>query len=345
MRYRILGRTGLFVSEIALGTNMFGGQSDRWKVMGNLDQGQANAVMKAALDAGINLFDTSNIYGEGDSERMIGQAMADLGVRRDSIYISSKIGLRSGAQPNQAGVSRATLYASLEASLRRLRTDYLDIYHIHCFDPLTPIDETLRALDDLIRMGKLRYIGCSNFAAWQVMKGLAASAVGRHARFESLQMCYTVAKRDIEREVLPMAIDQQLGVLVWGPLMGGLLTGKYPPAGGEGDAGRLARGANAWGDHGPAHRAVAAMRPIAERKSVSIATVALSWLLARPGISSLIVGASRPEQLWANAAATELSLDEEDIAAIAEVAPLAPEYPMDLQTLLLAGRPPGGPRP
>lgn len=344
MRYRLLGRTGLYVSELALGCNMFGGQSDRWKVMGNLDQKRVNAVLAAAVDAGINLLDTSNIYGEGDSERMIGQAIADLALNRCDLLISSKIGLRSGAGPNAVGTSRATLCMSLEASLKRLRTDYLDIYHIHCFDPVTPMDEMLRALDDLVAQGKLRYIGCSNFAAWQVMKGLGLSALQRHVRFESLQMCYTPAKRDIEREILPMAIDQQLGVLVWGPLMGGLLTGKYDRSGGPAGA-RLANGANAWGDHGRAHAVVEVMRPIARRHGTTVAAVTLAWLLAQPGITSLITGVSRPEQLAANIAATSLHLLPEDLAAIARVAPVRPEYPMDLQARLIEGRSPGGLHP
>ena len=224
MRYSTFGRTGLFVSELCFGTMTFGGKSGIWEKIGNTAQQEADRLIGDALDAGINFFDTADVYSEGESERILGQA---LGSRRKDIVLASKVRLRTGPGPNDVGLSRAHILASIDESLRRLGTDWLDLYQIHGYDELTPLDETLRALDDVVRAGKVRYVGCSNLAAWQIAKANGLAAMHGWSRFESLQAYYTIAGRDLERELVPVLADQQMGLMVWSPLAGGLLSGKH----------------------------------------------------------------------------------------------------------------------
>lgn len=347
MQYRLLGRTGVYVSEFGLGANMFGGSSARWKAMGGLDQSRANELVARATDSGVNLFDTSNIYGEGESEVILGEALRHAGSAGAAAIVANKVSLRTGPGPNDVGASRLHLTVALELSLKRLKRDHVDLYQIHNFDPLTPIEETLRALDDLVRHGKVRYLGCSNFAAWQLMKALGVSEREHLSRFQAVQANYTLAAREIEREIIPLLDDQDVGLITWGPLMGGLLTGKYGRNGEVAAAagGRLGDGANAWGDRDLAFDAVDAMRPIAESRGSTIGQVALAWLLAKPCVTSVLIGASRPEQLMDNLAAADITLSDDETAALNRVAPPRSEYPMSLQTALLTGRPPGGPMP
>jgi aryl-alcohol dehydrogenase-like predicted oxidoreductase len=328
MRYNQLGRTGLFVSELCLGTMTFGGSEGIWKSIGQLDQDNADALIRRALDAGINFIDTADAYSTGRSEEMLGQSLQNLDVKRSDVVIATKFYLNMGKGPNDRGASRGHIMDSVEASLERLQTDHIDLYQVHGTDPMTPVDETLRALDDLVSSGLVRYIGVSNWAAWRIMKAQGLSDKQDWARFETLQAYYTIASRDLERELLPMMRDQQMGLLVWSPLAGGLLTGKYGPGNNGGPEGsrRLTF------DYPPVNQdrawaCIEVMRGIAERHGVSVARVALGWLLAKPHVTSIIIGAKTVEQLDDNIAATTLSLSAEDMAALDEVSALPPEYP------------------
>ena len=328
MRYNQLGRTGLFVSELCLGTMTFGGTEGHWAAIGQLDQDAADALVRRALDTGISFFDTADVYSRGMSEQILGQALQNLDVNRSDVVIATKLAGAMGPGPNDRGASRGHIMDSVEASLERLQTDHIDLYQVHATDPMTPVDETLRALDDLVSSGLVRYIGVSNWAAWRIMKALGLSDKQDWARFETVQAYYTIAGRDLERDLVPMMRDQQMGLLVWSPLAGGLLSGKYGPGtnGGPEGSRRLTFDFppvdkdRAWG-------CVEVMRGIAERHGVSVARVALGWLLAKPHVTSIIVGAKNVEQLDDNIAATTLSLSADDMTALDEVSALPPEYP------------------
>ena len=328
MHYRLLGRTGLYVSELCLGTMTFGGTDGIWKAVGSLDQPAATGLVKQAFDAGVNFIDTANVYASGVSETMTGQAVKSLGLPRDELVIATKAtGVMDERSVNARGQSRFHLMNALDASLRRLQLDHVDLYQLHGFDPLTPLDEVLCTLDALVRSGKVRYIGLCNMAAWQIMKGLAISDQRGWARFESVQAYYTVASRDLEREIVPLLADQQLGLMVWSPLAGGLLSGKFSADGKAPDGTRRASFDFPVVDKPRAFRCIDVMRPIADRHQVSVARIALAWLLARPQVSTVIVGAKTPEQLADNLGASSLVLGAEDMAEIDAVSALPPEYP------------------
>lgn len=328
MRYRLLGRTGLYVSELCLGTMTFGGASGMWKVVGGLEQDASTALVKQAFDAGVNFIDTANVYALGDSEKITGHAIKSLGLPRDELVIATKAnGVMDEKAINMRGQSRHHLMQSLDASLKRLQLDHIDLYQLHGYDPLTPLDEVLATLNDMVRSGKVRYIGLCNMAAWQIMKGLAISDKHQWARFESVQAYYTVAGRDLEREVLPLLQDQQVGLMVWSPLAGGLLSGKFSPDGTGPDGSRRASFDFPFVDKPRAFRCVDAMRPIAERHQVPVARVALAWLLSRPQVSTVIMGAKTPAQLEDNLGATRLELSAEDLKTLDDVSALPSEYP------------------
>ena len=326
MRYRLLGRTGLYVSEICLGTMTYGGKG-RWEVVGRLGVAEAQAQIKAAFDAGVNFIDTANVYSEGDSETIVGEALGKLGLPREDLVIATKVRVRMGTQPNRVGLTRVHIMNEIHASLRRLALDHVDLYQIHGVDQVTPLEETLRALEDLVRSGKVRYIGLSNHAAWQIMKGLGISERHGWNRFESVQAYYSIAGRELEREIIPVAQDQGLGILVWSPLAGGLLSGKFKEGASGPEGARRTTFDFPPVDRQRAFRAVEAMRPIAATHNVSVARVALAWVLQQPGVTSVIVGAKSQEQLADNLAAGELQLSEGDLAALNEVSKLPREYP------------------
>ena len=326
MRYRLLGRTGLLVSEICLGTMTYGGKG-RWQPIGQLGLRDVEGQIKTAVNAGINFVDTADVYSEGDSESLVGQALKNLNLPREEIVIATKVRIRMGPGPNQVGLSRGHIMDGVNASLRRLQLDHIDLYQIHGQDLATPMEETLRALEDLTRSGKVRYIGLSNHAAWQIMKAVSISQHRGWNRFESVQAYYSLAGRDLEREIIPLALDQGLGILVWSPLAGGLLSGKFS----ENDKGpQGARRTNF--DFPPvdkprAFRCVEAMRPVAQAHGVSVARIALAWLLHQPAVASVIVGAKTNEQLADNIAATEIQLSEAELKSLDEASRLPPEYP------------------
>jgi aryl-alcohol dehydrogenase-like predicted oxidoreductase len=328
MRYRLFGQTGLYVSELCLGTMTYGGSGGIWESIGTLQQDAVTEQVKIAVEAGINFIDTANVYANGQSERLLGQALKNLALPREQLIIATKATGVMNDTPNGRGQSRHHLFNEIDASLTRLQLDYIDLYQLHAFDPLTPFEESLSALNDLVRSGKVRYIGVSNMAAWQIMKALQVSERHGWAKFVSLQAYYTIAGRDLERELVPLLQDQKLGLMVWSPLAGGLLSGKYKDAEDKGPEGaRRASFDFPVVDKNRAFRCVDAMRPIAERQGLSVAQVALAWLLTRPVVSSIIIGAKSLEQLRDNIAATRVQLSEADLKLLDEVSQLPPEYP------------------
>ncbi|MBU1360457.1 MAG: aldo/keto reductase [Gammaproteobacteria bacterium] len=327
MRMHTLGRTGLFVSELCLGTMTFGGTEGMWKTIGSVQQSDAETLIGTALDAGINFIDTANVYSGGMSEQITGQALKNLKVPRDQVVVATKVFGETGSGPNSRGATRSHILDSVKASLSRLQLDHIDLYQIHGFDPATPIEETMRALDQLVRHGHVRYVGISNWAAWQIVKALGIAERLGLARFESLQAYYTVAGRDLERELIPMLQSEGLGLMVWSPLAGGLLSGKYGRDQ-QGEAGsRRASFDFPPVDKERAYDCIDAMRPIAEAHKVSVAQVALAWLLHQPRVTSVIIGAKRPEQLADNLAATELRLSADELARLDDASRLPAEYP------------------
>jgi aryl-alcohol dehydrogenase-like predicted oxidoreductase len=323
MKYRLLADTGVFVSELCLGGMTFGGRGQMWEMIGGLEQQAVDLIVARALDAGVNFVDTADVYSAGESETMVGRA---LGARRKDVVLATKVRGRIGSGPNQVGLSRLHIVEALEASLTRLGTDYVDLYQIHRPDVLTNVEDTLRALDDLVRSGKVRYIGCSNLPAWQLMKALAASREGRLERFKCSQSYYSLAGREIEREILPLLKDQHLGLMVWSPLAGGLLSGKFSRT--EQDrAGRRASFDFPPVDKEKAYSIVDVMRAAAENHRVSVAQVALAWVLAQEGVTSVIIGARSVQQLDDNLKSIDVVLSGEELKMLDEVSRLAPEYP------------------
>lgn len=326
MKYRLLGQTGLYVSELCLGTMTYG-SAGFWEVMGGLDQAAVSAQIKYAFDQGINFIDTANVYSLGQAEQLVGQAIRDLGLPRDELVIATKATGIMNDLPNGRGQSRYHLMNEVDASLKRLHLDHLDLYLLHGIDPLTPLEEALDTLNDLVRSGKVRYIGVCNMTAWQIMKGLAISENRGWARFASVQAYYTLAGRDLEREVVPLIRDQGLGLMVWSPLAGGLLTGKFSQDGKGPDGSRRSKFDFPVVDKERAFRCVEAMRPMAKQRGVSIARIALAWLLAQQAVSTVIVGARTMEQLEDNLAAAKVALSAEEIETLDQVSRLPEEYP------------------
>ncbi len=326
MRYNRLGSTGLFVSELCLGTMTFGA-SGQYKFMGTVEQAGADDLLGRAIEAGINFIDTADTYSAGDSERITGQALKNLGIRRDQVVVATKVFGEAGPGPNGRGSSRGHIIDGAKASLARLQMDHIDLYQLHGFDPATPIEESLRALDDLVRQGLVRYIGVSNWAAWQVSKALGISERLGLARFASLQAYYTVAGRDLEREVVPMLADEGVGLLVWSPLAGGLLSGKYTRDR-QGDEGaRRATFAFPPVDLDRAYNVIDVLAGLAASKGASVAQVALAWLLHQPRVTSVILGAKRAEQLVDNLGAVDVALSPDELRSLDEVSKLPAEYP------------------
>lgn len=329
MNYRQLADTGVFVSELCLGTMTFGGRGQIWEVIGGLNQQSVDELVLGALDAGINFVDTANVYSAGESETMLGKA---LGSRRHEVVLATKVRGRMGAGANQVGLSRLHILQAVEASLKRLDTDYIDLYQIHRFDLLTNIEDTLRALDDLVRAGKVRYIGCSNLAAWQLMKALAVSREQRLERFKCTQSYYSLAGRELEREMMPLLKDQGLGLLVWSPLAGGFLSGKFTRDSGD-EAARRAKFDFPPVDKEKGFDILDVAKAIADRQGVSVAQVALAWILANTAVTSVIIGARRPAQLEDNLKAIDVRLSAEDMKALDEVSKLTTEYPAWMDNL------------
>lgn len=327
MRMKKLGNTGLLVSELCLGAMTFGSGEGMWSAIGKMDQSGADALVKAAIERGVNFFDTANVYSAGRSELMLGQALRNLGLARDQFVVATKVLGPTGTGANQLGLSRYHIFHALDSSLERLQLDHVDLYQIHGLDPLTPLEETLDALNDCVRAGKVRYIGVSNHPAWHIAKALGISERRGFARFESVQAYYSIAGRDLEREIVPLAHDARLAILPWSPLAGGFLTGKFSRGGRSPEGARRTTFDFPPIDRERAFRIIDAIRPIADAHDASIARVALAWLLHQPAVTSVIIGAKTREQLEDNLAASDLELTSEELAALEPVSALPPEYP------------------
>jgi len=326
MRYNLLGKTGLYVSELCLGAMTFGGKGF-WQAIGKLGEKEAETLVGTALDGGVNFIDTADVYSEGESERLVGAALKALDRPREQVVVATKVRGRVGPGPNQVGLSRAHILASIDGSLKRLGLDHVDLYQIHGFDPATPIEETVRALDDVVRSGKARYVGFSNLPAWVASKALGFAEANGLARFQSAQVYYSLVGRDVEREIAPMCLAEGVAILPWSPLAGGLLSGKFDPEKKGPEGARRATFDFPPVDMERLPRVLGALRTVAGQTGTSVARVALAWQLTRPFVTSIIIGAKTKAQLVDNLAATELRLSAEQIATLDQASALPPEYP------------------
>jgi aryl-alcohol dehydrogenase-like predicted oxidoreductase len=327
MEYATLGNTGLLVSKLCLGTMTFGDGRGFFKGISAVGQAEADELVKTSIDAGINFFDTADNYTEGESEKILGQSLKNLGIARKEVVIATKVYNRVGPGRNDVGASRAHIMDAVEASLRRLQTDHIDLYQIHGNDSVTPVKETLRALDTLVQQGKVRYIGCSNWQAWKIAKALGISELKNLARFDTLQAYYSIASRELEREIVPLLGAEKVGLLVWSPLAGGLLSGKFSRTNQKAADSRRTEYDFPIVDKERTWKILDVMAPIAKAHRCSPARVALAWLLAKPAVTSVIIGAKRLDQLKDNLAAIELTVTEDELKQLDEVSTLPPEYP------------------
>jgi aryl-alcohol dehydrogenase-like predicted oxidoreductase len=327
MKFATLGNTGLQVSRLCFGTMTFGDGRGIYKAVGATGQAAADELVSISIESGINFFDTADIYTEGESEKILGQSFKNLKVPRQQVVIATKVYGRVGPGRNDVGASRGHIMDGVEASLRRLQTDHIDLYQVHANDAVTPVEETLRALDTLVQQGKVRYIGCSNWHAWKIAKALGICAAKNLAKFDTLQAYYSIAGRDLERELVPLLESEKVGLLVWSPLAGGLLSGKFSRANQKPADSRRTDFDFPLVDKERTWKVLEAIAPIAKAHDCSAARVSLAWLLAKPVVTSVIIGAKRRDQLQDNLAAIELTLTEDEIKQLDEVSTLPPEYP------------------
>ena len=325
MQYRQLGQSGLLVSELCFGTMSFGAKG-YWEVVGGLDQAAAQRLVDITIDGGINFFDTADVYSHGLSEEILGKTLQG---KRDQVVLATKVRGRMSANINDVGLSRHHIIQSCENSLKRLGTDYIDLYIVHSFDFMTPLEETLSALDDLVRQGKVRYLGCSNYFAWQLMKALSISERKHLEKFVSLQAYYSLVARDVEYELVPLCEDQGLGLTPWSPLAGGFLTGKYPRENPKAQDGRRSREEQNFLqlDEDRAYAILDEVQRIASERGVSPAQVSLNYLLRKPAVSSVLIGATKPEQLEDNLNTETWSLTPEEVAGLDAVSEPPRMYP------------------
>jgi aryl-alcohol dehydrogenase-like predicted oxidoreductase len=327
MQYATLGNTGLLVSKLCFGTMTFGDGRGLFKAISTVDQAGADELVKTSIDGGINFFDTADNYTEGESETILGQSLKTLHIPRTDVVIATKVYSRVGPGLNDIGASRGHIMDGVEASLRRLQTDHIDLYQIHGNDSMTPVDETLRALDTLVQQGKVRYIGCSNWQAWKIAKSLGISEFRNLARFNTLQAYYSIAGRDLERDIVPLLESEKVGLLVWSPLAGGLLSGKFSRTNQKAADSRRTDYDFPLVDKERTWNILDVLAPIAKAHGCSPARLALAWLLAKPVVTSVIMGAKRLDQLQDNLAAVELTLTQDELRQLDEVSALPPEYP------------------
>ncbi|MFB5683508.1 aldo/keto reductase [Paenibacillus terreus] len=325
MKYNLLGNTGLLVSELCLGTMTFGGKDPMSAAMGAIDYETAERLVHEALGAGINFFDTANVYGGGESEEMLGRSLKG---KRHEVVIATKSGFRMGPGPNQVGLSRVHIMQQVEESLKRLGTDYIDLYQIHRPDPLTDWEEILRTLDELVHSGKVRYTGCSNLQGWQIMKANGISRqLGMHS-FKSSQSYYSLAGRDVERDIIPVLQDQKMGLLVWSPMAGGFLSGKYTRENQGGAEDRRSKFDFPPVDREKGYDIIDVLQGIAAARETTAARIALAWLLNQPAVTSVIIGAKRSDQLQDNLGASGMVLSGDELSRLEEISRLKPEYPL-----------------
>ena len=326
MRYNKLGATGLFVSELCFGTMTFG-DGEQYRFMGALGQPEADALLARAFEAGVNFVDTADTYSGGESERITGQAIKNLGMKREEVVIATKVFGAMGPGPNEQGSSRGHILDAAKASLERLQMDHIDLYQLHGFDPATPVEETLDALDTLVRQGAVRYIGVSNWAAWQISRALGISALRQISRFASVQAYYSLAGRDLEREIVPMLGAEGVGLLVWSPLAGGFLSGKYSREQSGEDGSRRAAFEFPPVDLERGYSIVDALKEMAGRKNATVAQLALAWLLHQPRVTSVLLGTKKLSQLEDNLGAVDIVFTEDELKTLDGISQLPAEYP------------------
>ena len=325
MKMRFLGNTGIKVSEICFGAMTFGGRSF-WKIIGEVDQKEATDIVNTAIEGGINFFDTADVYSEGMSEEILGKA---LGTNRKNIILATKVRGRTGKGPNEIGLSRHHIIENCNASLKRLGTDYIDLYQVHSFDPSTPMEETLRALNDLVKVGKVRYIGASNHTGWQLMKALSISEKQNLEKYVTLQAYYSLIARDLEYELVPLCLDQKLGILTWSPLGGGFLTGKYRRGKNRPDGARRSDPVDQFlqFDENKGFDIVDELERIANNHNATITQAALNYLLRKPGVSSVITGARNREQIEDTLKTTDWEMTSEEVKRLDDLSKLQRVYP------------------
>ncbi|RKR84246.1 aryl-alcohol dehydrogenase-like predicted oxidoreductase [Mucilaginibacter gracilis] len=326
MKYNFFGNTGLIVSEICFGTMTFGGKGI-WEAIGKIQQTEVNDLMKVVVDSGINFIDTANVYSFGESEKLLGQSILDLGLNRDELVIATKVRGRMGEGKNNVGLSRYHIFQSVNESLKRLQLDHIDVLYVHGVDPKTPVEETMRALNDIVQSGKVRYIAVCNWPAWMVMKAQGIAALNGWSKFEGLQYFYSLSGRDIEREVLPMAEDQNLAVMPWSPLAGGFLSGKFTRNNEKAEGSRRASFDFPPINKAKAYDIIDVIAEIGTQYNVSAAQIALAWVRQQKAVTSTIIGAKNAGQLQDNIKSTEINLTPEDLKKIDEVSALPREYP------------------
>lgn len=334
MQYRQLGKSGLLVSELCFGTMTFGADG-YWKVIGGLDQAAAQRLVDTAIAGGINFFDTADVYSHGQSEEILGKTLKG---KRDQVVLATKVRGRMSKEINDVGLSRRHIIQSCENSLKRLGTDYIDLYIVHSYDFMTPLEETLSALNDLVHQGKVRYLSCSNYFAWQLMKALSISEKHHWEKFVSLQAYYSLIARDVEYELVSLCNDQGLGLTPWSPLAGGFLTGKYPRGSQALEEGRRSREQQHFlqFDEDRAYAILDEVQRIAKARGVTAAQVSLNYLLCKPAVSSVIIGATKLEQLADNLKTVEWALSDEEIQrldAVSEPPRLYPKWMLDFTRL------------
>ncbi len=326
MKYNFLGNTGLVVSELCFGTMTFGGKG-YWEAIGKIQQQEVNELMKTVVDAGINFIDTANIYSYGESERLLGQSIIDTGINRNDLVIATKVRGRMGEGKNYVGLSRYHIFQSVDESLHRLQLDHVDILYVHGVDPKTPVEETVRALNDIVLTGKVRYVAVCNWPAWMVMKAIGIAEKHGWNKFIGLQYYYSLSSRDIEREILPLAKDQNLALMPWSPLAGGFLSGKYTRHNEKAGDSRRDNFDFPPVNKPKAYDIIDVLIEVGKQYGVSAAQIALAWVRLQPGVTSTIIGAKNIDQLNDNVNSTSIALTADDLARINEVSALTKEYP------------------
>jgi len=326
MHYNTLGNTGVLVSELCLGAMTFGGKGF-WTNIGRLPQEEVTNLVKIAIDSGINFIDTANVYSEGLSEILLGKALKDLGIDRQNVFIATKVRGRMGEGVNQVGLSRLHIQYSVDESLQRLGLDHIDLLYIHGVDPITSLEETMRGLDEIVKSGKVRYLGISNHPAWMVVKANSVAGIMGWNKFVALQNYYSIAGRDIEREIVPMAVSENLGIMPWSPLAGGFLSGKFTRAGLKAGNSRRDEFDFPPVNKEKAYDIIEVMQEIASAHNASVATVALAWMLRKKGVTSIIIGAKKEKQLLENIASASLILTADEMSRLDAISELSKEYP------------------
>jgi aryl-alcohol dehydrogenase-like predicted oxidoreductase len=326
MKYNFLGNTGLLVSEICFGTMTFGGKG-MWENIGKVPQEEVNVLMKTVVDSGINFIDTANVYSIGESEKLLGQSIKDLSLNRHDLVIATKVRGKMSESKNDIGLSRYHIFNSVDDSLKRLQLDHIDILYVHGVDRRTPVEEIVRTLNDIVLTGKVRYVAVCNWPAWMVMKALGIAEKHGWNKFVGMQYFYSLAGRDIEREILPLATDQNLAVMPWSPLAGGFLSDKNARGAQKEEDSRRSKFDFPPIDKDKALDIIDVLKELGQQHNASVAAMALAWVRQQHGVTSTIIGAKRPEQLQDNIKSTEIQLSAEDLKKIDEVSALPKEYP------------------